>query len=36
MTIEQAKEILILAYGIDNPTQKQIADYIFFGKITDK
>ena len=31
MTQEQARAILILFYGIDNPTEEQISDYILYG-----
>ena len=33
MTIEQARAMLILFYRIDNPTKKQIAEFILFGRI---
>ena len=33
MTIEQARAMLILFYRIDNPTKKQIAEFILFGRV---
>lgn len=34
MTIEQARAMLILFYRIDNPTKKQIAEFILFGRVS--
>ena len=34
MTIEQARAMLILFYRIDNPTIKQIAEFILFGRVS--
>ena len=34
--IEQARAELILFHGIDEPTDKQIAEYILFGIIPPK
>lgn len=34
MTIKQARAILILFYKIDNPTEKQIAEFILFGRVS--
>ena len=31
--IQKAKAKLILFYGIDNPTDKQVAEFLLFGKI---
>lgn len=33
MTIEQARAVLILLYGIDDPTDKQIAMFLLFGEV---
>lgn len=33
MTIEQARAILILLHGIDDPTEKQIAMFLLFGEV---
>ena len=34
MTTEQARAMLILFYRIDNPTKKQIAEFILFGRVS--
>ena len=34
--LEQARAELILFFGIDEPTDKQIAEYILFGVIPSK
>ncbi len=33
MTIEQARATLVLLYGIDKPTDKQIAHFLFFNEV---
>lgn len=33
MTREQARAILILYYGINEPTEKQIAKFILYGRV---
>lgn len=33
MTKEQAKSTLILVYGIKEPTDEQIAQFILFGEV---
>ena len=33
MTYKKAKAILILFYGINEPTEQQIAKFILYGKI---
>ncbi len=35
MTLEQAKAMLILYCGIDNPTDEQAEQYQLFGKVTE-
>lgn len=34
MTIEKARAILILFYRIDNPTKKQITEFILLGRVS--
>lgn len=33
MTVEQARATLILLYGIDEPTEKQVAMFLLFGVV---
>lgn len=33
MTYNKARATLILFYGINNPTEKQIAKFILFGEL---
>ncbi len=35
MTIEQARAILVLKYGIYEPTEKQIAEFLLFGEVNE-
>lgn len=34
LTREKARAMLILFYRIDNPTEKQIAEFILFGRVS--
>lgn len=34
LTREKARAMLILFYKIDNPTKKQIAEFILFGRVS--
>ena len=31
--VERVRAVLILYYGIDTPTEKQIAEFILFGQV---
>lgn len=33
MSKEQARATLILLYGVDDPTEKQIAMFLLFGEV---
>lgn len=34
LTREKARAMLILFFGIDIPTEKQVAEFILFGRVT--
>ena len=34
LTKEKARAMLILFFGIDSPTEKQIAEFILYGRVT--
>ena len=34
LTREKARAMLILFFGIDSPTEKQIAEFILYGRFT--
>ena len=34
LTREKAREMLILFFGIDIPTEKQVAEFILYGRVT--
>lgn len=35
LTREKARAMLILFFGIDSPTEKQVAEFILFGRVTE-
>ena len=34
LTKEKARAMLILFFGVDSPTEKQVAEFILYGRVT--